>query len=249
MGSACGKSVADRRRAACALPGCGQGAEPGVVGLPLLAPLVLLPGAPLLVALPLLVAPPLLEPPALLRQGSGPGGRGGGGYAPDGSGGGPWGSPEGGGRSLTTSPREPGQGLLAPEQLQRLEQRRRDPAPGDRDPDRAEGVAGLETRARRSARPQRLARSTAVSHASSDSSASCAALTTGLAVVGVQQLGRVGLVTGEAASPAKRKPSMSTDSPRVTIRSCTSGVACEQEGPLLLGWARRAAPRRPRGTA
>ena len=53
-------------------------------------------------------------------------------------------------RSGSTWPRsparglEPGQRALAAEQLQRLEQRRADPAAGDRDPDRPEGDARLE---------------------------------------------------------------------------------------------------------
>src|SRR4051812_26154242 len=42
---------------------------------------------------------------------------------------------------------EPGQRALAPEQLHRLEQRRRDPATGHGDADGTEGVAGLEPHA------------------------------------------------------------------------------------------------------
>ena len=81
-------------------------------------------------------------------------------------------------RSAFLRAAQPGQRALPAEQLQRLEQRRRDPAAGDRDPHRAERVARLEPELldqRLCAAPRRSPRSPT---SSSAASASCAALTT-----------------------------------------------------------------------
>ena len=113
---------------------------------------------------------------------------------------------------------EPGEAALAPQQLQRLEQRRRDLAAGHRDADRAEGVARLEPEARRRARraaPPRWRGGP-------------------LGQGGQGVVRRPGRPRGRRrrsrrparrASSTKRKPSMSTVSVSLLMRSATSGIA------------------------
>ena len=166
-------------------------------------------------------------------QPRGAGGRG----SPSGTGGNPRGGGIGGAgcpvgahrrRSGQGRP-EPRQRALAPEQLHRLEQRRADPAPGDRHPDRPEGVARLEPEPSTSV-SRRAASIAAVDHSGSAASASYDAWTT-------SRPGLVDLVGALEVRPRRRTGSRASARPR---------SACSSARPPAASPA-RAAGRRRRG--
>ena len=145
-------------------------------------------------------------------------------------------------------PRSRAERAVAAEQLDRLEQRRRDPAPGDRDPHRPERDLGLEPEPVDERRAQRrLDRrrgpngSSAVERvdARACSAGRASAVSTALAVLGVD---REPLLVDEQEARACSAPASS-----VSMRSCTSGTAASMTR-LLLGASacRRSTPAAPR---